>query len=389
MPKLRLLIAAVLCLALSACRAPAQPQATDQPPAPDQYSLAIVNIGKADCIVLRFGAESYLVDTGRAEDYPRIVRALRHMQVETLNGIVITHGHKDHIGGMAALATLFRAQTIYYSALDTVTMDKGYMATAARQSGAQLQTLAVGDTITLPGGELEVLGPGAVYSEENANSLMLRLTGGPVSALLMGDALLENEQALLGQATALHADILKAGHHGRTDASGAAFAAEVAPRYVYITGDPLEDDRTAHPLIIARYEQLNARVDISQGDFLYADYRWSEDVIAPDKPNPAAPPAPQGVAITAIDHKAESVVIANNGGQDIDLGGWSLWAKQEGAAFVFPPGSVLPAQDSITVASGKNPPSGDYTWLATGIWKKDDTATLVDANGAVAAAFTR
>ncbi|MGL4548145.1 ComEC/Rec2 family competence protein, partial [Eubacterium aggregans] len=61
--------------------------------------------------------------------------------------------------------------------------------------------------------------------EQNDASLVLRLTYGARSILLMGDAGLGVE-AQLG---AVDSDIIKIGHHGSTTASGTGFLEEVSP----------------------------------------------------------------------------------------------------------------------------------------------------------------
>ena len=67
------------------------------------------------------------------------------------------------------------------------------------------------------GARLEVLSPPAGFSPAkpgNNDSLALRITYGAHSFLLTGDMESPMERLLLADGRALHADVLKVGHHG-------------------------------------------------------------------------------------------------------------------------------------------------------------------------------
>ena len=63
--------------------------------------LRVVNVGKADCLIFRFpNGEAFMVDTGLKDTADAVLGALKEAGIEKLTGIIITHGHKDHIGGL-------------------------------------------------------------------------------------------------------------------------------------------------------------------------------------------------------------------------------------------------------------------------------------------------
>ncbi|MDD4796914.1 MAG: lamin tail domain-containing protein [Eubacteriales bacterium] len=373
---------ALLTAMLFGCAAP--PAA---PTGGDTVTLSMINIGKADCLLVSAGQSAYLVDTGKAEDYAVIVQALRAKGIARLDGIFLTHGHKDHVGCLAALSGVFAAQKIYYSALDTVTVDKAELSALAHNAGATLQTLKAGDTLTLAQGQpaltLTVLGPAGVDSaDENNNSLVLRLDYGDTAFLLMGDALCAVEEQLLSAGAQLSADVLKVGHHGKDDASAQAFLEAVAPRYACITGSRREDEKSVSPAVVARLSALGAKVTASQGDFLTMDYTSDARHVTARSMAAPALPVPASVALRSVDRDAERVVLANEGDQPVDLSGWALWSEKGNQVFLFPAGTKLAAAAQLSVVSGKAPPSGDFVWSYDTIWKKSgDAALLYDANG--------
>ena len=69
-----------------------------------EVSLTSINVGKADCHLLTLGEQVFMVDTGSAESWGMVSRALRILGIDHLNGVILTHTDKDHAGGMQALA---------------------------------------------------------------------------------------------------------------------------------------------------------------------------------------------------------------------------------------------------------------------------------------------
>jgi len=63
-----------------------------------------IPLGRSKAFVVQ-GDRAILVDTGMPGDEQRIVKALRDLGIEpeSLSLIVITHAHRDHTGGLAAL----------------------------------------------------------------------------------------------------------------------------------------------------------------------------------------------------------------------------------------------------------------------------------------------
>jgi len=88
------------------------------------------------------------------------------------------------------------------------------------------------DTINLdPGLTISSLNPTATFSDDiNQNSIVLKMTYGRVSFLLMGDANSDAETRIANSGTNIQADILKVRHHSSATSSSSAFLSKVHPK---------------------------------------------------------------------------------------------------------------------------------------------------------------
>lgn len=97
------------------------------------YVLAIWDDGWNsfnNCYVLTLGGEAILIDSGKAEHAPALVRALRKPGLAEMNvtAIVATHGHHDHVGGAVAAAQFASVPKHIHAA------DKGLLPPEARNA---------------------------------------------------------------------------------------------------------------------------------------------------------------------------------------------------------------------------------------------------------------
>ena len=98
MKKCALILALTLITGLfSAC-------AISETGAAGELRLICLNIGKADCMLLLYQNEAYLIDTGYEQNGPALEAMLRQYGVSRLNGVFLTHCHEDHLGGLMKLA---------------------------------------------------------------------------------------------------------------------------------------------------------------------------------------------------------------------------------------------------------------------------------------------
>lgn len=204
--------------------------------------IRFLYVGQADCsLVTMPDGTTMLVDGGNDSDGGRIADYLEAIGVESLDFVVSTHPHEDHLGGLDKILERFEAGAVYVpempdSALPDTVNYKDFVKAAEKQecglteisAGEQLYS---GDGITV-----DCLSPDSrdVYSDLNNYSIVLRVRHGQNSFLLMGDAEYEVEE-LLRRSGDISADVIKVGHHGSKTSSGKKFIKAVSPSYAVIS----------------------------------------------------------------------------------------------------------------------------------------------------------
>ena len=251
-------------MATPAATAAQTPEATAQAPAvsPDAddsaegLTLHVLEVGKADCLLLECEDEWMLVDGGNEEDEDYILGKLSEMGVDKLDVLVNTHPHEDHLGALDAVIYAVEVEQAYISPREHTTRNYERLLTALAEREVPTEMPEPGDTWQLGGAQVTVLSPeaDADYDGYNDWSLVLMVQYGDVRYLLMGDAETPVEGDLVESGVNLDADVLKVGHHGSSTSSRKNFLAAVSPEYALIPCDGTEEAGAPHDKVV-RYLQ--------------------------------------------------------------------------------------------------------------------------------------
>ena len=227
---------------------------TAEPNEETELSLLAINVGKADALLLRSGNSAYLIDTGTKKTSEKLISVLRSEGIERLTGVILTHTHADHTGG---LKTLLQSgiviEKIYTSKYYVLKKEDGKhpVEKAIKKTDYQYEFLVGGDSLPLDNGKLTVVGPVEFNEEvENCNSLVLLAEGGGGSILLTGDMEFPEEDSLLKAGVIPRADILKIGNHGEGDATSVQLVTTVQPKLAVIPTSTEEEPDTPDPRVL-------------------------------------------------------------------------------------------------------------------------------------------
>ena len=215
--------------------------------------VAFVDVGQGDATLIQTpGGRRIVVDGGQDPlDLVRFLGSRMPFQDRSIDIVVLTHGHSDHVTGLLEVLRRYDVQTV----LERKTEHDGasYLAwhRAVDLENAEVVSARAGMVVSLDSGAfIEVLGPperllrGTDSDIDNA-SVVLRLVYGDVSFLLMGDAFIEAENALIAAPPALDSDVLRVGHHGSRTSSSRRFLEAVSPSLAVISAG--KDNRFGHP----------------------------------------------------------------------------------------------------------------------------------------------
>lgn len=248
---IRRVLLSLIILFLLISSAPAEEKQDKLP----ENCVLFINIGDGDAILLRLNKKAYLIDTGRKHQAVRLYSALNFLNVDELEGLFITHSHKDHVGGIEALAHRLDIKNSYISSLG-FSAKSGRLKTEdlLKKQGLSPVKLNFGDKISLSDDGrdyLDVIGP-IKYDEldDNDNSLVLMLHFNGKRLLFTGDMQFSEEESLLNANVSLKADVLKVGNHGNKDATSKTFADAVSPKIAVISTDTSIDRNSANDKVI-------------------------------------------------------------------------------------------------------------------------------------------
>lgn len=209
------------------------------PPAEGVLEVHIVDVGNADCILVRQGEHTMLIDAGERGDADTILDYLDAYDIERLDLVVATHPHADHIGSMADIIREIEVGEFLmaYMPEENTPTTATYldMLEALFERDVTVTEAQPRQTYTLGTAKLQVLAPITEDDDPNAMSVVTRLSFGDNRFLFMGDAESGVERQMMNAGYALSADVLKVGHHGSNTGTHDAFLERVDPTYAVFT----------------------------------------------------------------------------------------------------------------------------------------------------------
>lgn len=256
MKKIILSVLLIFCMLLTACGNAAEENESKTETsagtvASENCTVHFIDCGKADAILILSDGEAMLIDAGYEETSDMVISYLKQQGVTELKYVVLTHGDKDHVGGMAAVLSAFTVDQLYVNPRSEKSDWYSNMVRVVEEKEIPTSIPAVGDTFTLGKGTFTVEAPGEkalAEDKDNDASLVLYYVYGNRSFLFMGDAGETTEKEMRNNDLTHICDVLKVGHHGKDDATTKKFLKAVAPLYAVITcGEIQGDDESGEP----------------------------------------------------------------------------------------------------------------------------------------------
>ena len=306
MKKIIMTLIAAIVVALSSILFPEPAPETPEVPAVttpisgNGLTIHFIDVGQADCALLECDGKYMLIDGGNVEDGQMVVSYLKQMGVETIDRVVCTHAHEDHVGGLPAVLSVFDAGIVYAPVTEYDTKVFRNFVEKTEANAGEITIPAPGDQFTLGSATVTVLGPVQEYDDPNNTSIVLKVTYGSSDFLFTGDMEVEAENDMLdhwGNSMNWESEVLKVGHHGSNTSSGYRFVYEVNPTYGVISVG--EDNDYGHPheeplsrlkdagLVLFRTDYLGHVIATTDGSEI--SFTWEKQDAAPEDAEPADP----------------------------------------------------------------------------------------------------
>lgn len=213
---------------------------------PNCLEVYCFSAGAADAFLLTAQGTSVLIDTGEAPLGEEILSFLAREKITKLDGLIITHFDRDHVGGAADVLKGISVGTVLQGSgpADSKQYDKYKKALKKTKKTPYTVTETV--TFSLGGAEYTVRPPQqSSYAVEPSNnsSLIVTVEYGESRLLFMGDA----EDARIAEylQSPQSCDFIKIPHHGRWHENLPALLEAVRPKAAVITSSEEEPEDTA------------------------------------------------------------------------------------------------------------------------------------------------
>lgn len=219
-----------------------------------------IDVGQGDSEFIEFpNGKTMLIDAGESDSGEKVVNYLNSLNVSSIDYVVASHPHSDHIGGLPAVFDAFDIKTIYMP--NAVSDSYSFELLLDKIEAEGCETVEARQGVSIIYDEnltADFLSPVSdSYDDLNNYSAVLKIRYFDKSFLFMGDAESLAEKEITGDVSA---DVIKVGHHGSKTSSSKSFINRVMPKYaVFEVG---ADNSYGHPHneIVKRYESIGASI---------------------------------------------------------------------------------------------------------------------------------
>lgn len=225
------------------------------------FRVDFVNVGQGDCALVQipFG-KNILIDCG-PEGYGEAAAYIKSKGIRTLDTVYLSHLDSDHSGGLDEMLSAVRIKKVVLSHTNAQNEENFEILGRIIKAGTNIEF--ADNTYSEKTGicEIEGLWPGyTAGSDDNNNSLVLKLNCRGKTFLFTGDIDAETESAVLKSGENIKTDVLKVSHHGSKTSTSEQFIEKAAPKHAVIS--VAKNNSYGHPDsgVISRLEDGNCTV---------------------------------------------------------------------------------------------------------------------------------
>lgn len=231
-------------------------------------TITMLDVGQGQCILLRSGGRTAVIDCGGNEDNAGDLAAdhLQSMGVSRVDLLILTHCHSDHANGVPELLSRMEVSSLILPVLadDSAQPLQTEIVELARSAGTQVLPLERTRALTFGNSTLTLCAP-LGSGDTNEEGLFVLATCGSFDLLVTGDADSFVESLLVKYADLPDIEVLAVGHHGSARSTSDVLLDTVTPEIALIS---VGRNTYGHPADEALVRLAARNIDIYRTDIM-------------------------------------------------------------------------------------------------------------------------
>jgi competence protein ComEC len=235
-----------------------------------------LDIGQGDAILIRTPDGQNILIDGSADNLllSQVANNLPWWE-RTIDYVIISHYHADHMMGLPALLDKYQVKNILVTShepddfLYKVWQEKLVQHNLVPQIVNRGEQFIINNNLSW-----QILSADNYHEDYNNNSLVIKLSYDDIDFLFTGDLPSEGEEILLAHNFDLDSEILKVAHHGSKYSSSQEFLQAVSPEVCVIQVGEDNKFNHPHPDALHRLDNINCQVkrnDLEGTISIYSD----------------------------------------------------------------------------------------------------------------------
>ncbi len=229
----------------------------------DKMYVSFIDVGQGNCTLLKCGDKAILVDSGEVGAAQTVINYIKNQNIKTLDCVLVTHPHSDHMGAMTKLLYEFKIKDVIMPEIpeEIIPTSKTYEKFLVAVSENAENVIAAKPDETFSYGEMkmEIFAPLRDYDDLNDMSAVTRISYGDTSVMFTGDATATVEKDLLKKNIDYSATILNVGHHGSKTSTSKSWLKAVDSEYAVICCGLNNDYGHPHQSVVNRLEEFGIK----------------------------------------------------------------------------------------------------------------------------------
>lgn len=210
------------------------------------FSVSFINVGSADCTLIKCGDKSVLIDGGTNLVTDKITAYLKRSSVTHLDAVIVSHPDSDHIGSLPDIIDEFGTDVVYFGKYSDNHKTPEYekLVNSIKENNIKTVIPVSDKSVEIGNMTFKFYQPENDFGNTNDNSLVTMLEYDEKRFLFTGDISSKREESMVNSDKELKCDVLKVAHHGSKYSSSEDFLAKASPETAVIS---VSADDTALP----------------------------------------------------------------------------------------------------------------------------------------------